>query len=687
MKKSRVFLCSTALTALVSVMTGGIAVADQAGADNVFTLGQITVYGRSLDQQIEDNFSSLSSEMMWKFDRNNLTDAITLVPGVNVVNTGGSRNETVINVRGFNRFQVPLSLDGIRVYLPYDNRLDFSRFLTPDVSEIQVAKGYVSVLDGPGGMGGAINLVTRKPTKELEAEVRGSLSLDRDLGYGGYTTFGMVGSRQEKFYVQASGALNKRDHFSLSNKFTPTANEDGGEREKSDTRDWRVNVKAGFTPNATDEYSISYTRQEGSKNAPLHTTSPQAQAWSWPYWNIESIYFLSTTSFTDNLTLKTRLYYNTFNNLLRGFDDHTQTTQTSTAGRVFNSWYDDEAYGGSAQFDYTTDNNRLSVVFHYRRDEHVEYSQVFPTGFIEPPQKSVEDTFSVAIEDRLELSSTLSLTAGFSYDWRDLSQSDEFALNNTRNGGVLFGYPLVDADAWNAQGRLDWTPSADTSVHLSLSSRTRFPSLFERFSSRFGGATSNPDLKAERATNVEVGASKLFGAVRLEGNLFYSWVDDAIVSFPFIYNGSSVSQSRNVGKAKYYGVELVFAADLSDWLMVGGNYTYVHQDITDPSIATVRPVGVPKHKLFVYSDITPMDGLVLTPSIEAADKNWTDVPSGALYYKTGGRLIANFRAGYALNENVDVALQARNIFDKNYQLVDGYPQEGRNFAVNVRIRY
>src|SRR5688500_10153758 len=31
--------------------------------------------------------------------------------------------------------------------------------------------------------------------------------------------------------------------------------EDGGRRNGSDTQDWRVNLKAGYTPNATDEYS------------------------------------------------------------------------------------------------------------------------------------------------------------------------------------------------------------------------------------------------------------------------------------------------------------------------------------------------------------------------------------------------------------------------------------------------
>ena len=34
-----------------------------------------------------------------------------------------------------------------------------------DIAAIQIQKGYASVLDGPGAMGGAINLVTMKPTK------------------------------------------------------------------------------------------------------------------------------------------------------------------------------------------------------------------------------------------------------------------------------------------------------------------------------------------------------------------------------------------------------------------------------------------------------------------------------------------------------------------------------------------
>ena len=74
--------------------------------------------------------------------------------------------------RGLLRPGAPLFVDGIRVYLPADNRLDLGFFLTANLAQIQVEKGYVSVLSGPGAIGGALNLVTKKPTQPFEYEAR-----------------------------------------------------------------------------------------------------------------------------------------------------------------------------------------------------------------------------------------------------------------------------------------------------------------------------------------------------------------------------------------------------------------------------------------------------------------------------------------------------------------------------------
>ncbi|MGZ8220275.1 MAG: TonB-dependent receptor plug domain-containing protein, partial [Methylobacter sp.] len=45
----------------------------------------------------------------------------------------GARNERLIYIRGFNSRQVPLFMDGIPVYVPYDGNVDLNRFSTFDI--------------------------------------------------------------------------------------------------------------------------------------------------------------------------------------------------------------------------------------------------------------------------------------------------------------------------------------------------------------------------------------------------------------------------------------------------------------------------------------------------------------------------------------------------------------------------
>ena len=130
---------------------------DTAAGDDVFALGQITVIGSKIGGAPTIGGAVINREQLWTFERLNLEQAINLAPGVNAqFDSNGRRNESDIFVRGFGRWQVPLMIDGVRIYLPADNRLDFTRFLTGDVAEIQIQKGYASVIDGPGAMGGLI---------------------------------------------------------------------------------------------------------------------------------------------------------------------------------------------------------------------------------------------------------------------------------------------------------------------------------------------------------------------------------------------------------------------------------------------------------------------------------------------------------------------------------------------------
>lgn len=714
-KKGIIVKLKRALLATASfglLLSGNAAKAEDADT-SAFGLGQIIVTGQRL-QGVEVGSTSLGSEAIFTFDRPTLDDAANLVPGVSAGNSGGSRNERLIFVRGFDRFQVPILIDGIRVYLPADNRLDYGRFLTPDIAELQVAKGYVSVLDGPGAMGGAVNLVTRKPTKEMEAEARATINLDRDADYAGYNVFALLGTRHDRWYAQASYARNFTDHSDLPGDYSPAAGslENGGERDRSRTRDWRVNAKIGFTPNDTDEYVISYTRQEGQKNAPLHVTDPltaapgfstppTARFWTWPYWNIDSIYFLSTTALGDRATLKTRLYRNSFDNLLSSFDNATQTTQT--LGRAFNSYYEDNAYGGSVQLDVDlTDANRLSLAVHYRKDKHVEFQQSFPAGTTEPPQENLEDTFSAAAEYHVDFSPELSATAGISFDWRELRKAEEFGVPPAGGAARIFQYPRADAEAFNWQGRLDYKPAEDASAYASISRRARFPTIFERFSTQFGTAASNPGLKPERSVNYEIGGAYRLGGVRVEGALFYSDIQDAIVSVRPTNFPVGTSQRQNLGDGKYRGGEIGITWQPVSTIELGGNYTYVRRkfDIQarpgNAPITAFALTDVPTHKGFVYAVWSPVEKLRIVPSVDIASKRTTldtyfpvRIGQSAVtrYYRTGGYAQANLRIDYEIIDGVQVGVGAKNLFDDYHVLTDGFPEPGRSFFASIRARY
>lgn len=654
-------------------------------ADDAYTLGELQVTARARGGELIGG-SVVGAEDLRRFDKSSVDRALDLVPGAAAGNSGGSRNERLVFVRGFDRFQTTLSIDGVRVFLPADNRIDFARFLTADLSQIQVSKGYVSVLDGPGGLGGAINLVTRKPTSALDGEIRVNAAIDSAGALSGHTISGLIGTRRDRVYLQLSGARSERDHFRLSDDFKPTALENGGEREHSDTEDWRINLKAGLTPNDTDEYSLNYIRQEGRKNAPYHVSdTASTRFWDWPYWNIESLAFLSHTKIADGAHLRTRLYRNTFENGLFAYDNARQNSQT--LGRAFRSPYEDEAFGGNVELGVDIGSaNTLKVAAYYRKDRHVEWQQTFAPALIEPRQTTTEATGSFAVENTFKAGGNLDLVFGASYDWRRLIRAEDF------NSGQFVYYPLTDDDAWNWQAAALWRLSDASALHASVSSRSRFPTLFERFSSRFGTATPNPNLKAERATSFELGGQTRLNRLELSGALFYSDIADALIQIPVALGPpfGTVNQTKNAGDGEYYGGELSFTAGLTDRVRLGGAYSYIHRELKDPTNAAFRPSGVPDHKLFAYVDWRVADTIRVTPSVEAASKRWTVTSSSLInpprYYRTGDYLLANLSLAWAVTDKVDVIVGGRNLLDKDHQLVDGFPEEGRSFFVDLRMR-
>jgi iron complex outermembrane receptor protein len=655
----------------------------------VFDMGRIVVVGTPDGQPVVGG-AVLTSERIWTFDRKSLDQAVNVVPGVvSTFDSNGRRNESDIFVRGFGRWQVPLMVDGVRIYLPADNRLDFARFLTADIAEIQIQKGYASVLDGPGAMGGAINLVTRTPVKAFEAA--GSLWTGGRTDAEGWNGYAMAGTRHRRFYAQGSVNYADRDSWSLSDNYQPPPGslQPAGTRLSSDTSDSRYTVKAGWTPNDSDEYTFNFVKQLGEKGAPLNVYNnppvPPNTYWRWPYWNVQNTAFLSKTQLGGTGYVKSKVYHNTFANGLDAFDDATYTAQSAN-GR-FHSPYDDHAYGVTVESGAGIGGaNTLKGAVFYRTDVHREQQISRPThptlASTEPVQEQEQYTWSLALEDTVRASSTVDVVAGISYDRYAVTRAEDFT---TARG--LFEYPKGGSDAFNWQGAVIWRYSSSAQVHASVSDRARFPILFELYSTRFGTATPNPDLDPERATSLEFGwKGRPRGGLRLEGTLFYSDVRDLIQT---VVLPDTTTETQNVGDGRFYGVEFAVDAPIAADLAIGGNYTALSRTIHDALQPNLRPTGVPTHKAFLYAAWRPIEKLTITPSLDMAGDRWSDVNTNPVpafpYLRTGGYTLLDLSAQYSVQRNVDVVLGLKNLADQNYELSWGFPQPGRTFYVKTRV--
>ena len=708
----------TALIAAAPALAGEAMVAANQIPVDVFNLGQIetvTITGTPLSQAISE--SVIDREEIYRFNALTVDRAIDLLPGAVSGTTGGPRNERLFFIRGFDRFQSTLMVDGIRVYLPVDNRLDVGFFPTANLAQIQVQKGYVSVLSGPGAIGGALNLVTRKPSQPFEYEARGGVALAGNREYNGYNASLLVGGATDRFYWQGSAAITKTDHWRLPEDFEPTPTEDGGFRDHSNSRNYSANVKFGFTPNATDEYSLSYSGTWGKKNATFSTIDPQnsQKNWQWPYWDVQSVYFLSNTAIGDSAYVQTKLYYNTFRNGLFSYDSPNFNTQST--GKAFRSYYSDYAYGGSIEVgsDLFDGRDALKGAFFYRKDNHTEWQQLYSPLFLEPEQENIEDTYSIAVENRLHVTDRVDFVLGASYDWRNLIKAQDFT---GANPGSYVNYPLADGDATNVQGAIVFNYRDTGYVQFNVSSRARFPTLFERFSTRFGSTLSNPDLKPERATNYEVGQGDTFfgGRLRADYAIFYSDVEDALVNVPINFCDTTTpvtpknctglngqpgvnvlpppQQTQNVGDAKYYGFEFAIDGQVVETVNVGVRYTYINrnldaQDPNNPPLpgnGTFHLTGVPYSQLFAFVtwDVTPR--FRVTPNVQLASDRWSQLQSGSLYLKTGSFTLWNLEAEFDVTERIGFQVGARNLLDQGYSLMPGFPSEGRSFFINLRIQ-
>ncbi len=652
-------------------VSGSASAVVSGSSEKTFTLGTVTVTGKVPDvaAQLE---TQTTAEKIQLLEKNNVADAVATQPGITTASVG-ARNETTVYVRGFNRLQVPIFIDGVPAYVPYDGYVDLGRFTTFDVGTISVAKGYSSVLYGPNTLGGAINIVSRQPTRPLE----GDITLGAATG-DGYESALNIGSKQDKFYFQLGASYITQDHTDMSNDFQPTKAEDGGTRNNSYYTDWKLSGKLAYTPNATDEYALGFVHQEGEKGTPPYAGTDPTQFlryWQWPKWNKDTVYYVSSTQLGEESYIKPRVYFDKYENALDQYSDGTYTKLlTGSSGP---SHYDDYTWGSSLELGTELiPMNTLKGAAHYKLDHHDEQVDGYPHYVDE------DETVSLALEDTFHASDKIDLQAGFSYDIRNSLQAED-----TNKNGASF--PAHNFTSFNPEVGIFYKLTDTDTLHFTIAHKSRFPTIKDRYSYGLGKALANPDLKPESAIHYEIGYDgtplKAFDALKalnVHANAFYSSIDDAIQSVSNVayVNKKWVSQNQNIGKAESFGGELGLDYAFSDWLTLGNNVSYVWRRNLSSNIYLT---DVPPWSGFVYADIRPIDKISLIPSMQYSSWRYT-YSDGR---KVDGFAVPNFKVSYRITKDLTFSVGINNILDKNYELQDGYWQAGRTYFTNLRYTF
>jgi len=638
----------------------------------VFDLGEVQVIGK----RSHPFTLTLSSEELATNPSRDVSQALALLPGLNFVQLG-QKNDAMVNVRGFDLRQVPVYVDGVPVYVSYDGYADLGRFLVSDLSQISVSRGETSLLLGPNALGGAINLVSRKPVSLIEMDAASGVTLDR-RGYGGLQSELNVGSRKERYYFQAGLAFVDSKPFVLSGN-NHQADQGQVVQLNSQQRDLNSSMKVGFTPNATDSYVFSYHFQDGAKGVPSYAgddPNQRVRYWQFPNIQKQGLHFNSRTGLGGERYIQARIFYDDYYSELKSYDDSTLTTQNYRSS--FTSIYDDETLGGSLILSLEpAPKHNVKMAFHSLYDHHREHN-IHP---VEEPVRHFRDfTLSLGIEDQITFSERLQAQVGVGVHLKNSLQAD----NYYGQSDSIFPFPGHKDRSFDLLTGLQYQAGVYHKLGGNISRKNRFPTMKDRYSYRLGMSIPNPDLLSEGSWNFDLSYAYIPGSrFQLKTSLFYSRLLNAIQAVYGVDSGNSgIYQYQNTGDARYYGWE----ADLA-WVPVSRfrtalQYTLTEREnLSNPEIAFT---DVPRHKLYGSMDYTLFTSLLLKLS-GIYNSPRTSTSSGL--YATEPFFRLDFSAFYTLVASLSLEASVRNILDADYSYLEGYPAPGRQFHLGFRFTW
>ncbi len=667
----KVVLSVVIVISMIIMQSGPVFSEDKAG--EVFDLGDVLVSEKGVDANPATTVSIVSVDDIERMGSANVAEALEQIPGIDI--QVGSKGHANLKLRGFDQEDVKVLIDGVPAHEAYFGSIDLDQIPVDSVSRIEVTKGASSVLYGANTMGGVINIITKKggekPVTSLTTSFGGNSTQNYVLNHG--ASFG-------KLNYWITGSYRTTDGFELSDDFDPNNtetgigsnyNEDGGARDLSDFIKRSINAKVGYEYDDSSKLYLSFDYHNNEKSCPTEGMGPGPRYWHFNEWNQWHLNLVGEHDITDNVKMKTRLFYIDHDDTLEdvgGWDDE------HISARKFweESSFDDFSAGGEIHTYFDLGRwSQLRTGLNYLLDNHKQ-EDFNDDGIGQGSEEFESATYTLAVENEMKPNEKLSLTLGLSYDVNDPKKA--------------LGDEVPDRiDTFNPQAGVVYKASDSFSLHASAGKKTRFPQLIELFSEQSGG---NPDLDPQKTTAYEVGVSKKVNILKSSIAVFYNDIEDKIDKWE---NPSTTEDIFvNIGEAEILGVELDLGLIAFDSIKANLNYTWLKaEEKVDSNSDEIDSPNTPEHKInidlgykFNFGLSTDLQATYTGDQVEY-DRDGNEIKIDDFY-------LVNAKLTQSLTKLTKIKsslfIEGKNILDKDYHEGSG-PLPGRSILAGANVTF
>ena len=675
---------------------------------------------------------------------NDISEFVRTMPGVNLTGntaTGQRGNKRQIDLRGMGPENTLILIDGKPVNSRQSERIsmrgerntrgDSNWVPVEEIESITVLRGPAATRYGSGAMGGVVNIVTKKVSKEFKGQVNLYANQPQDSKEGATRRIGFNLSGpiiQDTLGFRIYGNLNKTD-ADAADINAGHGNDSAAGVEGVRNKDIAGRLQWKISPAQTLILDSSYSRQGNIYNGDTQNSNP-------PVRDKVALY----NGLVNSKAETARLYRSAFSLTHDGAWEWGDTKNVISYERTVNSHLP-EGLAGGPEGSYTgldfvqsrLKNLRFSseanIPFKLGVDNVLTVGAEFTDSKLDDPASN-----SQGFEDqgKTDVFNGISATRGGKASQRNWAAYVEDNISLTDKTHLI---PAIRFDH-NSDSGSNWSPALNFSHQIGenwlvkggIARAYKAPNLYQTnpdfiLYTRGQGCPlsaaknircyymGNAALKPETSINKEIGIEFNKSGWQASATYFHNAYRNKIVIGDNIIATSNIGnwllQWENTPKATISGIEGNLVVPLHDTLKWSNNFTYMHKSEDYQG----NPLSlVPKHTLNSTLSWTPNErfdaNLTFTHygrtkprgvAINRLERDGnpragiTPLTSERNQTQVGSYGIWGINAGYNWNKRVAVRGGISNLFDKKlYRTTAGaqtYNEHGRAFYGSLKVSF